>query len=83
MKASFKEREHGKNVLSAESALGEQSLDIINQDLEKLIKEEGEDIEFEFYYENKQIALNQTIFEITKNADTSKRYSEKANIHAE
>ena len=30
MKASFKEREHGKNVLSAESALGEQSLDIIN-----------------------------------------------------
>lgn len=53
-------------------------MDVINQDLEKLIKEEGEDIEFEFFYEQKQIALNQTVFEITKNADTSKRPSEKA-----
>lgn len=79
LRASIEERENGKNgMLTAESAMTEQTLDVINQDLEKLIKEEGEDIEFEFFYEQKQIALNQTVFEITKNADTSKRVSEKA-----
>lgn len=58
-------------------------MEVINQDLEKLIKEEGEDIEFEFFYDQKQVVLNQTVFEITKNADNSMKKSGKAQVHAE
>ena len=84
LKASIEERENERqHALSAESALGEQTMDVINQDLEKLIQQEGEDIEFEFYYDQKQVSLNQTGFEITKNADHSKRDSGKAQVHAE
>jgi len=81
LKASIEEREH--NTLSAESAMSEQTMEVINQDLEKLIKEEGEDIEFEFFYDQKQVVLNQTVFEITKNADHSMKRSGKAQVHAE
>jgi hypothetical protein len=36
--------------------------------LEELLRQSGEDIDFEFYFEGKQITPNQTIFEIIKKA---------------
>lgn len=81
LRASIEEREN--NALSAESAMNEQTLEVINQDLEKLIKEEGEDIEFEFFYDQKHVLLNQTVFEITKHQDNPRRESGKAQVHAE
>lgn len=53
LKASIEERENERAnaTLTIEAQLNEQTMEVINQDLEKLIKEEGEDIEFEFYYD--------------------------------
>jgi len=48
-----------------------------------LIKEEGEDIEYEFYYEQKPVQLNQTVFEIIKDQASKPRVNEKAAVHVE
>ena len=50
LKASIEEREHERSA-GIPTECPPQTQDVINQDLEKLIKEEGEDIEFEFYYD--------------------------------
>ena len=41
----------------------------MNLDLEELIKLQGEDIEYEFYYEGKLIQPNRRIFEIIKETE--------------
>jgi hypothetical protein len=51
LKASIEGREQQREGIHADSSVSEQTQEIVNQDLEKLIKEEGEDIEFEFYYD--------------------------------
>jgi len=46
---------------------------VLHQDLEELIKQQGEDIDFEFYYEGKQIWSNQSIFEIIKDGEKKRK----------
>lgn len=43
--------------------------DLLNADLEELIKANGDDIEFEFYYQGQLVNQNQTLFEIIKQAE--------------
>lgn len=47
------------------------------QDLDELIKEQGEDIEYEFYYEGKLVNLHQTIYEIIKDSESKRSQIEK------
>lgn len=61
LKASKEEREERQRdgiLGDVSNPISEQTQEVISQDLEKLIKEEGEDIEFEFYYDQKPILLN-------------------------
>jgi hypothetical protein len=55
------------------TAVSEQTKEVMALDLEELIKEQGEDIEFEFYYEGKKINLHQTIYEIIKDSESKRR----------
>jgi hypothetical protein len=47
-----------------------QHQDTFGHDLEELIKTNGDDIEFEFFYNGQPCTLNQTIFELFKHAQT-------------
>ena len=55
----------------------------MNQDLEELIKLQGEDIEYEFYYEGKLIQPNRLIFEIIKETEQKRRQMEQVAYHHE
>lgn len=58
-RALQKEKELLGKISSVEAtAVSEQTKEVMAQDLEELIKEQGEDIEFEFYHEGKQINLH-------------------------
>jgi hypothetical protein len=63
--------------------VSEQTNELMALDLEELIKEQGEDIEFEFYYEGKLINLHQTIYEIIKDSESKRKQIEKAMQQAE
>lgn len=43
--------------------------EVINEDLEQLIKANGDDIEYEFFLNGELIAPNQTIYEVLRQAD--------------
>lgn len=49
--------------------VSEQTKEVLADDLEELIRQHGEDIDFEFYYEQKKIVPSQTIFEIIKDSE--------------
>jgi hypothetical protein len=55
-----------KEVLLSAEENSNQQQEFINQDLEELIKANGEDIEYEFYYNGQLVGHNQTLFEILK-----------------
>lgn len=40
--------------------------EVINEDLEELIKANGDDIEYEFYVASERMLPNQTIYELLK-----------------
>jgi hypothetical protein len=42
-------------VNAGASAVSEQTKELLSFDLEELIKEQGEDVDFEFYFEGKKI----------------------------
>ena len=63
--------------------MSEQTKELMAQDLEELIKEQGEDIEYEFYYEGKLINLHQTIYEIIKDSESKRSQIEKTIQQAE
>lgn len=58
--------------------VSEQTQEVLAQDLEDLIKQQGEDIDFEFYYDQKKILPGQTIFEIIKDTEQKRRQSERS-----
>lgn len=51
--------------------------------MEELIKLQGEDIEYEFYYEGKLIQPNRLIFEIIKETEQKRRQMEQVAYHHE
>jgi len=53
--------------------VSEQTAEVLAQDLEELIKQQGEDIDFEFFYNGKPIQANQTMFEIVKDSEARLR----------
>ena len=58
--------------------VSEQTQEVMAQDLEDLIKQQGEDIDFDFYYDQKKILPGQTIFEIIKDTEQKRRQSERS-----
>jgi hypothetical protein len=56
---------------------------VLAQDLEELIRQQGEDIDFEFFYEGKPIQAGQTMFEIVKDSEARLRQAERATHRAE
>ena len=76
-KALEREKDLRAKISQVEAtAVSEQTKELMTQDLEELIKEQGEDIEFEFYYEGKKINLHQTIYEIIKDSESKRRQIE-------
>jgi len=61
-----------------ENKISEQTKEIIDDDLEELIKQQGEDCDFEFYFEGKQIMPNHTIFEIIKDSELKRKKIERS-----
>ena len=57
--------------------ISEQTQEVMAQDLEDLIKQQGEDIDYEFFFDQKKILPGQTIFEIVKDNESKKRMTEK------
>ena len=57
--------------------LSQQTKEVLADDLEELIKQQGEDIDFEFYYDQKKILPSQTIFEIIKDTEQKRKINEK------
>ncbi len=56
-----------QNKSSQEKIVDEQTKEIISKDLDELIKiENGNDVEYEFYFEGNIINTSQSIFEIIK-----------------
>lgn len=52
---------------SPEQEWDEAEKDLARRDLEDLIREEGEDVEFEFYFEGRPISnLSRSVFELFK-----------------
>lgn len=66
-----------------EGAISAQTEEVLHQDLEELIKQQGEDIDFEFYFEGKQIWSSQSIFEIIKDGEKKRKQIEKVAHKAE
>jgi len=62
-----------------DGGFSEQTQEGMEQDLEELIKQQGEDIDFQFFYEGKPVLPSQSIFEVIK--DSKKK--EQALIHQE
>jgi len=58
--------------------VSEQTQEALALDLEELIKQQGEDIDFEFYYEGKPILPHQSMFEILKDSEAKLRQAERA-----
>jgi hypothetical protein len=78
-KALAREKDMRKNIPQVGATeVSEQTNELMALDLEELIKEHGEDIEFEFYYEGKLINLNQTIYEIIKDSESKRKQIERA-----
>lgn len=63
--------------------VSEQTQEILAQDLEELIKQQGEDIDFEFFYEGKRILAHQSMFEIVKESEAKARRAESIALSAE
>lgn len=61
----------------------EQTDELLQEDLEELIKQQGEDIDFEFYFNGKKIQPNQTVFEILKEQEDRKRQQELQTVYSE
>jgi hypothetical protein len=77
-------RKNEKNITQVGATeVSEQTNELMALDLEELIKEQGEDIEFEFYYEGKLINLQQTIYEIIKDSESKRKQIERAMHQAE
>lgn len=73
IKAEEKGRVRKEQQREVQLSIGEElDKDIINTDLEELIKANGEDIEYEFYYCGQQLIPNQTLFEVLKGCETKK-----------
>ena len=51
------------------SAVSEEDKEVINSDLEELIKASGDDIEYEFYFGGQVVNQNQTLFEMLKTGE--------------
>jgi len=66
-----------------QSEVSEQTQEALAQDLEELIKQQGEDIDFEFYYEGKPILPGQSMFEIIKDGEAKARQAERGALRAE
>jgi hypothetical protein len=65
-------------VIAGAPPVSEQTKELLAFDLEELIKEQGEDVDFEFYFEGKKIQPNQTIFEIIKDSESKRKQAERA-----
>jgi hypothetical protein len=50
---------------------------VLAHDLDELIKQHGEDIDFEFFYEGKPILSHQSMFEIIKDSEARLRQAER------
>lgn len=72
-----------RTAAAEEGGISEQTEELLIQDLEELIKQQGEDIDFEFYYEGKLITPNQSIFEIIKDGERKRKQIEKVANKAE
>lgn len=79
--ALIKAQEQEQNL--QKNALSPAQQEVVNQDLEELIKLQGEDIEYEFYYEGKLIEPNRLIFEIIKESEQKRRQMEQVAYHHE
>ena len=63
--------------------ISEQTQEVLAHDLEELIRQQGEDIDFEFFYEGKPIQAHQTMFEIIKDSEARLRQAERVAPRAE
>ena len=82
-KALEREKDMRSKVQVEPTVVSEQTKEVMALDLEELIKESGEDIEYEFYYEGKLINLHQTIYEIIKDSESKRKQIEKTIQQAE
>ena len=52
--------------------------ELMKRDLEELVREEGEDVDFEFYFEGRPVAsLSRTLYEMVRESEQMRRSSEK------
>lgn len=65
-------------LFAGAAPLSQQTKELLDLDLEELIKQQGEDVDFEFYFEGKLIQSAQTIFEIIKDSETKRKDAERA-----
>lgn len=61
---------HGAANKTEEAVLDAVEKDLVKRELEDLIREEGEDVDFEFYFEGRPVSnLSRTLFEMVKESD--------------
>lgn len=52
--------------------------ELVKRDLEELVREEGEDVDFEFYFEGQPVSnLSRTLFEMVRESEQRRRSSGK------
>lgn len=78
----IKQALHEKGAVE-QNEVSEQTQEILAQDLEELIKQQGEDIDFEFFYEGKRILPHQSMFEIVKESEGKARMAERVALGAD
>ena len=69
---------------SPEQDWDEAEKELSKRDLEDLIREEGEDVDFEFYFEGKKVDnLSRTIWELIKEKENQQKKTEKSRFQIE
>ena len=57
--------------------LNQNEQELVKRDLEDLIREEGEDVDFDFYFEGRPVSnLSRTLFEMVKDSEHRRRTSD-------
>lgn len=68
----------GPDKLSAEQEMNAFERELTKRSLEDLVTEEGEDVDFEFYFEGRRVSnLSRTLFEMVKEQEHRRKQSDK------
>lgn len=68
----------GSRTESKPEELSPVEQELVKRDLEDLVRSEGEDVDFEFYFEGRPVSnLSRTLFEMVRESEHRRRTSDK------